>query len=174
MRLRVLALWMIGCGCASVIAQTKVDLRTQTKSVDFSNASFTKPVRSAGALPAGCSAGELFYLSTANPGYNLYYCTTANVWTPAGASAPNYSQAFTAQTTVSLTHNLGTANVMVECFDASNVQVQYANYTIADLNSITVTFFAPQSGRCVVNGFGGPSVVRFASVFTAQTSILVT
>src|SRR5437868_418885 len=153
MRLRVLACCWIVWGSTGVNGQTKVDLRTQSKSVDFSNASFTKPVRSGTALPVGCSSGELFYLSTANPGLNLYYCTAANVWTPAGASAPNYSQAFTAQTTVSLTHNLGTANVMVECFDASNVQVQYANYTIADLNSITVTFFAPQSGRCVVNGF---------------------
>jgi hypothetical protein len=165
---------MIVAGWTSVSAQTKVDLRTQTKSVDFSTASFTKPVKSAPALPVTCSPGELFYLSTANPGYNLYYCTAPNLWTPAGASAPNYSQAFTAQTSVVLTHNLGTENVMVECFDASNAQVEYASYAIVDLNNVTVAFFAPQSGRCVVNGFGGPSVNRFATVFTAQTSIVVT
>jgi hypothetical protein len=174
MRFRVLAGWMIVGGWSSVSAQTKVDLRTQTKSVDFSNASFTKPVRSGAALPVGCSSGELFYLTTASPGYNLYSCTAANVWTPAGASAPNYSQAFTAQTSVLLTHNLGTANVVVECFDAGNAQVEYATDTIVDSNNVTVTFFAPQSGRCVVNGFGGPSVNRFATAFTAQTSVAVT
>src|SRR5437868_1355332 len=151
MRLRVLACCWIVWGSTGVSGQTKVDLRTQSKSVDFSNASFTKPVRSATALPAGCSPGELFYLSTANPGYNLYYCTAPNVWTPAGASAPNYSQAFTAQTSVLLTHNLGTSNVVVECFDAGNAQVEYATDTVVDSNDVTVTFFAPQSGRCVVN-----------------------
>jgi hypothetical protein len=165
--------WMIVGGWSGMVAQTKVDLRTQTKSVDFSNASFTKPVRSGVALPVGCSAGELFYLSTANPGYNLYFCTAANVWTQAGASAPNYSQAFTGQTSVLLTHNLGTANVVVECFDAGNGQVEYATDTIIDLNNVIVTFFAPQSGRCVVNGFGGPSVNRFVTAFTAQTSVIV-
>lgn len=173
MGLRVLAGWMIVGGWSGIGAQTKVDLRTQTKSVDFSNASFTKPVRTATALPVGCSSGELFYLSTANPGYNLYYCTASNVWTPAGFSAPNYSQAFTAQTSVLLTHNLGTSNVVVECFNTGNAQVQYSTETVVDSNDVTVTFFAPQSGRCVVNGYGGPSVNRFAAAFTAQTSIVV-
>ena len=165
---------MIVGGWGGISAQTKVDLRTQTKSVDFSTASFTKPVKSAAVLPVACSSGELFYLSTANPGYNLYYCTSANVWTPAGASAPNYSQSFTAQTSVLLTHNLGTTNVLVECFDSGSARVEYATYTIGNSNNVTVTFFAPQSGRCVVNGYGGPSVNRFASAFTTQTSIVVT
>ena len=158
----------------SGFAQTKVDLRTQSKSVDFSSASLTKPVRTGTSLPGTCSSGEMFYLPNAAPGFNLYYCTASNTWTPAGASAPNYSQAFTAQTSVSMNHNLGTSNVVVECYDAANLQVSYATFTVTDLNNVTVTFFTPQTGRCVVNGFGGQAVSRFATAFTAQTSVAIT
>lgn len=170
---KVLAGWLIAASPGGVIAQTKLDLRTQSKPVDFSAASSTKPVRSGTALPGGCSSGEMFYLSNATPGYNLYYCTGANTWTPAGASAPNYSQTFTAQTSVVLTHNLGTSNVVVECYDASNIEVLYSTIAISNLNTVTVTFFAPQTGRCVVNGFGGQAVSRFATAFTSQTLVSI-
>jgi len=171
---RLLAGWMMAASAAGLVAQTKVDLRTQSKSVDFSAASLTKPVRTGTSLPAGCSASEMFYLTNATAGYNIYYCTASNVWTPAGASAPNYTQSFTAQTSVLIGHNLGTANVVVECYDAANLQVEYATYTVTDLNHVTVTFFTPQTGRCVVNGFGGQAVGRFATAFTSQTSLAIT
>jgi hypothetical protein len=171
---RLLAGWMMAAAAAGLVAQTKVDLRTQSKSVDFSAASLTKPVRTGTSLPAGCSASEMFYLTNATAGYNIYYCTASNVWTPAGASAPNYTQSFTAQTSVLIGHNLGTANVVVECYDAANLQVEYATYTVTDLNHVTVTFFTPQTGRCVVNGFGGQAVGRFATAFTSQTSLAIT
>ena len=116
----------------------------------------------------------MFYLTNATAGYNIYYCTASNIWTPAGASAPNYTQSFTAQTSVLIGHNLGTANVVVECYDAANLQVEYATYTVTDLNHVTVTFFTPQTGRCVVNGFGGQAVGRFATAFTSQTSLAIT
>jgi hypothetical protein len=170
---RLLAGWMIAAAISS-LAQTKVDLRTQSKSVDFSAASLTKPVRSGTSLPATCSAGEMFYLSNATPGYNLYYCTASNVWTPAGASAPNFSQSFTSQTSVTMTHNLGTSNVVVSCYDSSNNEVSYATFTVVDLNNVTATFFTPQTGRCVVNGFGGQAINRFATSFTSQTSLAIT
>jgi hypothetical protein len=154
--------------------QTKVDLRTQSKSVDFSAASSTKSVRTGATLPSACSPTELFFLTSANAGYNLYYCTSTNVWTPGGASAPNYSQSFTSQTSVVLTHNLGTLNVTVECYDNSNVQVSYSTFTVTDLNDVTVTFVSPQTGRCVVNGYGGPLYSRYAVAFTSQTSVTIT
>jgi len=165
---------MMAASAAGLVAQTKVDLRTQSKSVDFSAASLTKPVRTGTSLPAVCSASEMFYLTNATAGYNIYYCTASNIWTPAGASAPNYTQSFTAQTSVLIGHNLGTANVVVECYDAANLQVEYATYTVTDLNHVTVTFFTPQTGRCVVNGFGGQAVGRFATAFTSQTSLAIT
>jgi hypothetical protein len=56
----------------SVVAWTQtptaVDLRTQTKDVDFSAALSTKPVQTGSVLPATCSMGAMFYLTVAAAG----------------------------------------------------------------------------------------------------------
>ena len=82
----------------AVRGQTLVDLRTQTKSVDFSGASTTKPFKSGATLPVTCAVGEVFFQSSAPAGSNLYACTALNTWTleagvpgpagPAGAQGP--------------------------------------------------------------------------------------
>ncbi len=77
--------------CAGLIgqlllcAQTTIDLRTQAKNVDFSQASTTKPNKSGAALPATCGVGETFFLTTAPAGGNLYGCAAANSWSPLGS-----------------------------------------------------------------------------------------
>src|SRR5438477_9740684 len=65
-------------------AQTRVDLRTQSKNVDFSAASSTKPSRTGTTLPNLCSVGETFLKTDAPAGKNLYVCTAANTWTVQG------------------------------------------------------------------------------------------
>ena len=67
-------------------AQTKVDLRTQSKSVDFSAATTTKPLKTGTVLPVTCGLGELFYKTDAAAGVNLYGCTATNSWTQEGGS----------------------------------------------------------------------------------------
>jgi hypothetical protein len=62
-------------------AQTLVDLRTQSKSVDFSSAITTKPFKAGSVLPATCGVGEAFFQTTAPAGLNLYGCTAVNSWT---------------------------------------------------------------------------------------------
>jgi hypothetical protein len=62
------------------LGQTLLDLRTQSKSVDFSAASETRPVKTGTQLPATCSSGALFFLSNAPSGQNLYGCVSANTW----------------------------------------------------------------------------------------------
>jgi len=72
---------------------TAVDLRTQTKDVDFSAALSTKPFQSGAALPSTCSVGAMFYLTSAAAGSNLYACTASNTWTvETGAGAQTVSQ----------------------------------------------------------------------------------
>ena len=72
------AVW-IGMMAGQGYGQTTViDLRTQSKGVDFSGAQSTKPVRMGSSLPATCQAGELFLLSGA--AVKLYDCTAANAW----------------------------------------------------------------------------------------------
>jgi hypothetical protein len=69
-------------------AQTRIDLRTQAKSVDFSAAGSTKPSKMGAILPASCSVGETFLKTDATAGQNFYVCTAANVWTLQGAVIP--------------------------------------------------------------------------------------
>src|SRR4028118_419928 len=65
----------------TALAQTMIDLRTQSKGVDHSGARSTKPFKSGSTLPVTCFRGEFFYMETAQPGKNLYACVAANVWT---------------------------------------------------------------------------------------------
>ena len=61
-------------------AQTQVDLRSQSKSVDFSGANPTKPMAAGTALPATCSTGQMFFVTTASAGQNVFGCTATNIW----------------------------------------------------------------------------------------------
>ncbi len=78
------ALALAGAGAA----QTKVDLRTQAKTVDFSQADSTRPSKTGTSLPATCAAGETFLRLDAPAGRNWYTCLTANQWTLQGADTP--------------------------------------------------------------------------------------
>ena len=65
---------------ATSFAQTRIDLRSQGKTVDFSGATFTRPIKTGTALPAACDAGDLFFRTNATPGQNLYGCAATNTW----------------------------------------------------------------------------------------------
>src|ERR1019366_4959249 len=71
-----------------VSGQTQVDLRTQTKDVDFSTSASTRPVKTGSALPSVCSVGDLFFSTTAPAGANLFGCAATNTWTQSGAVIP--------------------------------------------------------------------------------------
>src|ERR1700761_2593239 len=74
---------------STIFAQTLVDLRTQSKSIDFSAASTTKPMKTGTVLPAACGVGEAFFDTNAPAGSNFYLCTTQNSWTlQAGTAGP--------------------------------------------------------------------------------------
>ncbi len=65
-------------------AQTVIDLRTQSKSVDFSQAISTRPSKTGGTLPATCLTGETFFKTDASAGQNLYGCVATNLWSLLG------------------------------------------------------------------------------------------
>jgi hypothetical protein len=109
-------------------------------------------------------------------GHVLKWNSSAGQWEPGPdtggpAGANNYSQGFTAQTTVSISaaaHGMGTANLIVQCYDNASpaariepdsVSVDPASY------DVRVAFSNPQTGRCVVNGSGGSSGGAVSSVF---------
>ena len=78
---RRLVLGLLFGACRFAAAQTQLNLSTQSKSANFSNEGPTKPMQTGTTLPAVCSIGQMFFLTTATPGSNLYACTATNVWT---------------------------------------------------------------------------------------------
>lgn len=64
-----------------LVAQTSVDLRSQSRNVDFSAAAATKPFKTGVVIPAVCNAGDTFFKTDAPAGQNLYACTATNIWT---------------------------------------------------------------------------------------------
>ncbi len=78
---------MLAILAGSGLAQTRINLRTQAQSVDFSQASATRPNRTGTILPATCQTGETFFKLDDEPGKNLYGCTSTNAWTLLGNPA---------------------------------------------------------------------------------------
>jgi hypothetical protein len=170
------AVSMLACLAAiHLAAQTRVDLRTQSKSIDFSGAASTKPSQTGTVLPASCAIGQTFLNTAAQPGQNLYICTASNAWTVQGSvGVANYAMPFTSATTLTVlgtTHQLGTANLFVEVYNTATpavlvepneVQINPTTY------NVTVSFASPQSGTLILSaagGGGGGGTSPIASVF---------
>jgi hypothetical protein len=85
-------LFLLAWASSLARSQTAIDLRTQTKGVDFTGAAYTKPFKTGSTLPATCGTGEAFLNSGAPAGQNFYTCTAPNTWTiQSGSSLPNPS-----------------------------------------------------------------------------------
>ena len=65
-------------------SQTQIDLQAQSKNVDFSGSPTTRPLKSGVTLPATCAVGDMFFLTNATAGANLYGCAATNSWTLEG------------------------------------------------------------------------------------------
>ncbi|MDX2153910.1 MAG: hypothetical protein SFV54_24430 [Bryobacteraceae bacterium] len=63
------------------LAQTRIDLKNQGKTIDFSGATYTRPIKTGTSLPATCDTGDLFFRTNAAPGQNIYGCSATNTWT---------------------------------------------------------------------------------------------
>jgi hypothetical protein len=108
-------------------------------------------------LPAGAAPGDI----AVDANDNRLKVFDGAVWNALAPPAPNYSVSFTAQTSVVIlggTHNLGTANLLVQCYDNSSPPLEIeadhvsVNPTTYD---VTVYFAVAQTGTCVLNGTGG-------------------
>src|SRR5580698_7199898 len=74
-------IWLAAALAAIGVGQTQIDLRLQSRSVDFSADSSTKPVTTGTSLPSTCGVGQMYFLSNAPAGQNVYGCSTVNTWT---------------------------------------------------------------------------------------------
>jgi hypothetical protein len=81
------AMVLLTAAAPFVGAQTEVNLATQSRHVDFSGASSTKPSKVSSTIPSICSTGEVFFDTSAAAGQNLYLCTAPNTWSQLGQAA---------------------------------------------------------------------------------------
>jgi hypothetical protein len=72
--------FVLYAGLQLAFGQTQVDLRTQSKSPDFSTFGPTKPMQVGFALPSTCTAGQMFFNTNVAAGQNVYGCTATNTW----------------------------------------------------------------------------------------------
>ena len=81
MRIGPISLFALGTfqlGVLGALGQTRVDLTTQAKRVDFTQATSTKPFKIGATLPSSCSYGEAF-LQVAGS-MNLHFCDNGGRW----------------------------------------------------------------------------------------------
>lgn len=78
---------LLACVVTLADAQTRIDLKSQGRNVDFSDATSTRPFKVGTTLPATCKTGDMFFLTTAPAGNNTFGCIATNVWSSEGASS---------------------------------------------------------------------------------------
>lgn len=132
---------------------TAIDLKAQSRNVDFTAAASTRPFKSGTPLPATCSLGEMFYLTSAAAGTNVYGCTAANTWTlEAGAGARAASQL--SDLAVSWT-SAATLTIGASCSVATPCNVRFGSATHAYTGSTSVTISAGTGTAYVYLDSGG-------------------
>ena len=186
---------LVAVTIAQALAQTRVDLHSQTKNVDFSNAATTKPSKIGTVLPAACAVGETFFKTDALPGQNLYACTAANVWTAQGSGTQTMSSIFGRTGAVTATGGDYSASQVTNAADksAANLYVAGARQTFAPssgASGLRLTPGAlpgsPQAGDLAVDSndanhakvFDGTSwvsmtTVPYSTIFTLATTVTV-
>ena len=71
---------IVTTACAVVVlGQTRVDLKSQSKRVDFSGYA-TTPFETGAVLPATCTPGQMFFSTAASSGQNVFGCVSTNTW----------------------------------------------------------------------------------------------
>jgi len=148
-RLNAKLLWVLCCSAISMIAQTQLDLRSQSKAVDFQTAPFTKPLKTGSVLPVTCTLGELFFPTTAGPGNNIYACVSTNTWvvqTGGGAgSATIQNSGVTVGTRPILNLSNGAGVLLATSDTGQSISVQSGLDT-----SVALTKAAEQSGETLL------------------------
>jgi len=167
------ALLAAAVGCA--MAQTRVDLRTQSKSIDFSGANSTKPMQTGTSLPATCTVGAMFLNTTAPAGQNVYACTALNTWSVEGGATPSTA----GNANMVLSNNGNMLQWQAVGGDASGAP---GALTVTGIQGRSVSATTPAGGQVLtwnagsgqwtpnnVPGSGG----AYSSSFTGQTSVTI-
>jgi hypothetical protein len=164
---------LLAAAVSCAIAQTQVDLRTQSKSVDFSAASSTKPMQTGTSLPATCSVGALFLNTSTPAGQNVFACTAVNTWSVEGGATPSPA----GSTNMVLSNNGSALLWQAISGDASGPP---GAVTVSGIQGHGVSTVTPSGGQVLTwNTAAGqwvptsPTGGAYSSSFTSQTSVTV-
>jgi hypothetical protein len=166
-------LYLCGLFVSVCKGQTSVDLRTQSKSVDFSAATLTKPMQTGSSLPSTCVVGQFFFLTSTPAGSNVYACNPVNTWSVEGNSL--------SVTSSSANEVLSSNGSTIEWLPLSgDISGAPATLTVNRLQGRTVSGTAPSNGQVLqwssaanewqpAPGQAGNS----SYAFTSQTSVTI-
>lgn len=158
MRMVLLELMCMG---SAIHGQTKIDLRTQSKNVDFSQAPTTTPWVVGVALPATCVVGQAFFNTSAVAGSNLFVCTSTNLWTVTGGGGGSSS---------SVTFVTGNGAPSGGCTAGQNLYVDIVNLDLwfcEATNTWKKSLTTSNIGPFLLTGQNGPSPLTPALGSTA-------
>ncbi len=131
--------------------QTTIDLRSQARNVDFSNAAATKVWKTGTGLPASCNVGEGYFLTSATAGQNLYLCTASGIWKAAGPAPLPFAGLGTNLQSVGGTF----APNAVPVIDATNTQVSSGCTAVAGSMTCTAGFSSGSGATRITASEGG-------------------
>jgi hypothetical protein len=144
-------------------SQTRLDLRTQTKNVDFSGALSTRPVKVGTAIPSACTAGELYFKSDAPAGANLFGCTATNTWTVMSST----TSGGTATSGPYYCADAGTVNA----FSCSGI-TQVTVYATGQLILLRAASTNTGAATLNVNGLGGKAIRKSGNLALAANEVV--
>jgi hypothetical protein len=116
---------------------TQIDLRLQSRNVDFSGASSTKPLQLGTGLPSTCALGAMYYRLDAPAGMNVYGCTATNSWSLEQASMASQLGDFAVTRTSTTTLSIG-----ANCSTTTPCQVRFGALVYSFGSGATATISA--------------------------------
>lgn len=162
-----LAMVLLFTVAGQAFGQTMVDLRTQSKNVDFSSQPSTRPTVVGTTLPSTCQTGQLFFNSTATAGSNLFGCTASNTWTlmsSGSSSSTGSSGSGTSGSGISMAAQLGdfatalsngTLTIGAGCSSTTPCNARIGNTTYSFKFPGTVSISGSASGLVFIYIDGG-------------------
>lgn len=156
------------CPVALAQSPTTINLGTQGRNVDFSTLPVTRPVSVGTALPASCLVGQLFFMSSAFPGQNLYACTSVNNWTPLAGGASANPQVSVNKSSLSFsgqTINTKSSSQVITLTDTGTTFLSVTSITVTGANagdfavSNNCGTTVPSGANCALTVSFTPSIV---------------
>jgi len=144
---------------------TTINLNRQSRNSDFASFPFTRPTTVGSPLPGTCLTGQLFFLTSAPEGQNIYGCFAPNSWGVEGAITSTLYYYQTVESNSSALVQEPTVNFSTAFSAANNPASSRTDIDLATVNSSTGTFGSSTEVPVItVNSHGLITAVSTAAV----------